>query len=61
MRNAILAAAVVLLGGSQGDAGELTVTFIGNEAFHITDGKVALLIRRRAPAEALRELAPTHG
>ena len=43
MRNAALVAALVLLFGGRGHAGDLIVTFIGNEAFHITDGKVALL------------------
>jgi L-ascorbate metabolism protein UlaG (beta-lactamase superfamily) len=44
MRSAVLVVAVSLLAGSRGQAGELTVTFIGNEAFHVTDGNVALLI-----------------
>jgi L-ascorbate metabolism protein UlaG (beta-lactamase superfamily) len=38
-----LAAAVVLFAGTRCQAGELTATFIGNAAFHITDGKLAIL------------------
>ena len=34
---------VLLLVGIAAQAGELTVTFIGNMAFHITDGKTTLL------------------
>ncbi len=43
MRRALLMLAVIFSAGSRARSGELTVTFIGNEAFQITDGKVALL------------------
>jgi len=35
--------ALVLLAGTAAQAGELTITFIGNMAFHITDGETTLL------------------
>jgi L-ascorbate metabolism protein UlaG (beta-lactamase superfamily) len=35
--------ALVLLAGTVAQAGELTITFVGNMAFHITDGKTTLL------------------
>ena len=41
-RSTLCIAVLVLLSGAAG-AGELTVTFIGNMAFHITDGETTLL------------------
>ena len=42
-RRSILCLAVLILLTGAAGAGELTVTFIGNSAFHITDGETTLL------------------
>ncbi|MDK1021571.1 MAG: MBL fold metallo-hydrolase [Candidatus Hydrogenedentes bacterium] len=42
-RHSILCLAVLILLTGAAGAGELTVTFIGNSAFHITDGETTLL------------------
>jgi L-ascorbate metabolism protein UlaG (beta-lactamase superfamily) len=43
VRRLALSAAVVLVAGARVEPGELTATFIGNSAFHVTDGEVAIL------------------